>query len=123
MEKAKIEMREQQEEREEQLACERGRMAARQWWHRPASSATLAWVHSRGERGMTSRETRSWKNQVRDDSVVALPGDSTVDMVEDMDTEGDPTLDNITIQVGEYNHLLEEGADMGNNTEGDMDRA
>ena len=55
--------------------------------------------------------------------MLALPGDSTVDMVEDMDTEEDPTLDNITIQMGEHNHLLEEEAYMGNNTRGDFDRA
>ena len=56
----------QQDSREQQEATGRTRLAARQWWQRPASSNTMAWVHSGGARGTSSQDSRRWRHNPTD---------------------------------------------------------
>ena len=68
MDRALKELQAQQDKREEQAAIERNRLAARQWWERPASSNTLAWVHSGGARGTgtLTQDSKRWPQTSED---------------------------------------------------------
>ena len=64
-----------------------------------------------------ARETRPWTNPQANTSAIALPGGDTTlssDLGEEMETK--PSLDNITLQVGLDDHLLEEEEDRNMDT-------
>ena len=74
-----MEMRREQARKEELIKKEKERSAARQWWKTPYSSSTTAWVHSGGAQRTNTGEVRPWANTL-DESMVAQPNDSTVNL-------------------------------------------
>ena len=98
MNQALRELQDQQEHREQLEATERNRLATKQWWQRPSSSNTMAWVHSGGVRRTSSQDTRRWR-QGPEDAIMAQPAS----------TREDTTLHNITVDLEDQMDLsLEE---------------
>ena len=79
MRATQMEMRREQARKEELIKKEKERSAARQWWKTPYSSSTTAWVHSGGAQRTNTGEVRPWANTL-DESMVAQPNDSTVNL-------------------------------------------
>ena len=109
MDNARKELERKQQEKEETLAREKERQAAREWWNNPTSSSTITWVHSSGERGVQAGEVRDWDVRVNL-STMANPVDSTID-VEELEEAMDVSLEEITAMEGDLNHLLGEELD------------
>ena len=79
MQEAKRDLDKQQERKNKMLEKERQRQVTRQWWKLPASSSTMAWVHSGGARGTTQGEVRQWSGQANE-SMMGNANNTTINL-------------------------------------------